>query len=898
MSVAERITLDPVTEDPTLQPLDLVGLDPSWGIYLLSHEYPPPKPEVQRSGGIDTEGDPVVASKYGNRTITARVRVFEPSDPAATNILSNPSLELGFTDWSADGTATQNSFARSTAWAKAGDYSIYVKYTATGKEQTARVWSKNSGATAGHPVVAGTKYTFSAWVKVVTLPKSGKGPQLYIRWRNEAGGVIEDSSGSVARATATGEQRLAFTATAPAGAVTAHVMIGQYNQGNLLESGEVTEFYVDASQLEAAAAATSYFDGDTPGCDWSGARHATSSTRPAPDGTRFSRICRDVTQRLDRIKRTKRGTYRRIAPGFSPVTYDLRVAELADAPQDLGIGMRRAELTLGFEALPGGRGPEIQIGGNFDEKELPVLSFLAEGVPGEMPALGRLQLEDLQGQNQLAAWWGQQQQRYSSSADAALFYQAEGRTPIGGAELAELSGASGAGKNTILLGSLVNAYQSVCSTQAAGAGNHMTHVGSYRVFARLYRPETNTGKVSVFLSWAEGDFINTNQNEEVTFSPDEGEGVFSIVDLGIVTLDEPPAGTTPRWEGRLNAKSTVTGDKIYIDWLFLQPIDEGSGEALASTNVPSPTALSLFDPFEQTSGALAGKSAGIGGVYAGAGDADDFTINATEHYAQRTALSDAANTPRYEILGASEFTNIFVKLDVTTSNPKSEFEPLAKMGPFIRYVDTNNWLRLMFYNAGIYKGANQWYISLMKRVAGTITYLTGGTGFDHDMTPIASAAYGVKLPWSTLELMCLEDGSWRIGANGEMLKSGIDAALNAAGALKKGKVGFFDEKNGAVAETRAFDNLEAWVPTVDMSIYANRILEIGSDRARRQDSAGATWGRAPYEGDYVLVPPAGPEDRVTRFVAKASRNPAVDAGIDDLRARLYVTPRYLEAPPT
>src|SRR4051794_29098852 len=98
-SLAERVTINPATEDPTLQALDLAGWDRSWGLYLLEHNYPPPELDVLHSSSADTEGDPVVSARYLNRTITAKVRVFEPEDAAAANLVPNPNFETNLTGW-------------------------------------------------------------------------------------------------------------------------------------------------------------------------------------------------------------------------------------------------------------------------------------------------------------------------------------------------------------------------------------------------------------------------------------------------------------------------------------------------------------------------------------------------------------------------------------------------------------------------------------------------------------------------------------------------------------------------------------------------------------------------------------------------------------------------------
>jgi len=899
---AERVTLDPVGEDPTLQPLDLVGTDPSWGIYLLSHEYPAPKPEVTRAGSVDTEGDVVVTSKYGNRMIGARLRLFEPEDPAAVNLVPNPSAEVDTTGYAYSATSwTESAMSRvaSGFYGDGGDYAIRLTAkkdnTAT---QRAAVLTIN---TPKKSVLAGEYISISVPVNVTDAPAGGC--TIYVNYYTEAAALISTSAAS-AVFSGTGQTRILLPERlAPANCSFVQVIF----QFTSTVANDTVDLEVDSLQVERGKAVTPYFDGNTPGCDWTGALNNSTSSRPAPDGTRFSRIYRDVTERLDRIKRTKRGTLRRIAPGFSPITFDLRVAELADAPQDIAIGMKRAEVGLGFEALPGGRGPEVQIGGNFDETSLPVQQFLAENVPGEMLALGRLQVEDLTGQAQLAAWWGLQQQNYSASVDAALFYEAESRTPLGSAATAVLTGASGAGSNTVLQGSLVNAFQGVLSTQASGGGNHLAHVGSYRVLGRFFRPTTNTGQVTARFTWTEGDFVNTTDNDDLIWAVEEREGIFTIEDMGIVTINQPPAGTTPRWEGRILGKSTVSGDDLYVDWLMLIPTDEGSGEARASSQVSRPAQISAFDAFDGVVGGnLAGKTAGIGGVWAGAGDVDDFQYDPTNHRATRTALSDASNVPRYETLGTTKFTDIAVKALVGSTNPADEIgSSLARLGIMARYVDTNNWLCFYFYRGGVYTyhvgpliQENLWYGMLLKKVAGVVSVVsapieeTGGS-----WGALAAALNGTSVQ-VTLELIVLANGEWRVGVNGKQKRSGVDTALNSTGALKEGLVGLSDEKNSALAETRFYDSFEAWVPVIDRSINAGRMLELDSDRIRRQDTSGVTWGIPPYEGDFLMVPPAGPEKRVSRIVVKASRNPDSDAGIDDLRSRLFVTPRYLEAPPT
>lgn len=850
--VAERVTIDPLTEDATLVPLDLVGTDPGWGIYLLDHEYPPPELTTQTAGSADTDGDPVVQSKYGNRTINVRVRLFEPSDPASTNIVTNPALKVSAAKWAVSaGTAPVREITSTPPTGLGVDTCIFAPIEGAGRYLFQEV-----------PVVNGKTYRYSVYVRLTSLTATGVKTIV----RNAAG----EGKGAGATTVSVLNQwvRIDQTFTADSTA-TWRMSIEQVGAG-------AVGLQATAMLVEETANLTSYFDGDWPGCDWTGTRGESTSTRPAPDGTRFSRIYRDLTRKLDRIKRRKSGTLRRTAPGFKTGVYDLRTAKITDAPQGIDIGMKRAEIALSFEADPGCRTAEVQIGGTREELTLPCLSFLAEEVPGELEALGRMEVIEKQAVAQGAVLWGYQFETYSSSADAELFYQAESRTPLSGAATAERAGASGAGANTILHSALVDAYQAVMSTQKSGGGNHLAHYGSYRVWARVQRPEANTGQVSLKFVWTDGDFVNTTENDEVVYPVGDHEGVWQMVDLGLVDIAKAPSGSTQRWEGRLLAKSTAANDDIYIDAIFLQPT-ERSGKAVASSEPAPATTISLLDRYKQTAGALTGKSAEIGGVYAGAGDAGDFALDTVNAKAQRTEVSDAPGVGRYAFLG-TVFTDVAAKLRVGLG---AELSSTAAVGFVTRYVDVNNYLVLLVR----WEKANGWILELAQKVGG-VTPTLASVRF----TPPNIGAID-------LQLLALSNGDWRIGVEGEWLKSGNSAALAAAGALKEGKVGLWDEKISAVAETRTFDNLEVWVPSVDRAMYASRNLELRDDRVRRQDSAGVTWGKPPYAGDYLRIPPAGPEKAVSRFLVKGSRDLEADGGIDDIAAKLFATPRYLIQPP-
>lgn len=891
MRNAERVTLNPVGEDATKAPLDLVGLDASWGIYLLAHDYTPPPLETEHADNPDGDGSGVVKSRWGNRTITERLRLVEPPDPAATNLIRNPSIELSSEGWLLNAASfTGTSLVREAkpvdlAFARnAGDYALRAKGTKdnTATERFLIVGSTNG--VNGFPVVAGTVYSAQCEVYVVdppTLAVPGPNFRLRLEWFTAAGAFI-GLSDSAQVLLGAGLSDLTLTVAAPALAAFASISV----LGKTNVALDTVDYWVDAWQLEAAAAPTAYFDGDTPGCTFSGARHASTSARPAPGGPRYNAIVRDVVEQIDRIKRQKVGTLRRIAPEANPLTYDLLAASIPEAPQDMGVGMQRSEITLSFEAKPGGRAPE-ELVATKEELTLPVLSMLAENVKGDMPGLGRLRLTDLQNVSQFAAWWGLQQRYYDAAVTADVFYQAEGRTLLGGAATAALANASGAGNNTVLHNALVNKYQGVLSTQASGGGAHLSNVGTYRVLARLLRPLTNTGDVTVKFAWSESDFVRVNENPEVAFSADTGEGIWQVADLGTVTLEKVPAGSTQRWEGRILAKSSVANDDLYVDWLWLVPTDEGSGEVIADDSLPDASSYLGFDPFDQIAGALAGKPASVGGLWAGAGDVDDYQVEAVSHTLRRTAVGDVLNTPRYAFL-PTNYTDIAAAVDLSTSNPEAAEE---RFGVLARYVDANNWIAAylsLVKTSGI---RAYWKVSVRKRVAGAFTILGSSS------TYVAESNFGVTVS-GTPELVVTSFGLWQLRWNGVLYGMGIDTDLATGGALQTGKVGLFDEYTSAAANTRIYDNFRAWAPAVDQAVYAGRSLEISNERARREDSAGLAWGKARYEGNYILVPPAGPEKAISRVTAKLSRHPDTDTGIDDVKAQLWVTPLYLLGPPT
>ena len=563
-----------------------------------------------------------------------------------------------------------------------------------------------------------------------------------------------------------------------------------------------------------------------------------------------------------------------------------------------------AHATLTFTCLPLGFGAEQDLGDNV-EATLPVLIFTEASVPGDVPALGRLVVDEDDGDSQSWVLAALRSRWYSADADCALFYQAEGRTPLGGSAATASTGytgaASGSGSNVVDVDNLSTEWEAVLSTQATGAGSHLQHTGGYRAFARVQASSANTGTVGVCLEWAVGDFRRPQRNA-ATYLTDtrlsDGSPVedqWLLVDLGVVNV--PPVLTGSQfWEGRVLAKSTVYSDRVFIDHLFFAPIDEFYAEASAGTVLAAAPAYIAQDDFSSGTYAsgLVGDTLPVGGTWtapASAYEADDFAVSAGA--AVRSAASDAVTDARYGrwlyASGTSAMTNAAVQVDV---NNDDSLPSGAYQGVIARAVDKDNFLVAYVAYSSTWR---TWYVIVAKVVAGVVTTLAGGLN--------ASNLTG-SLPFQ-LRLTVSAGGSFyahggQVGGDLALVASGYDAALATGGALDDGYCGLYDWHPAASAGNRSYDNFLAWVPTLDAAMFASQSLQFRHDGVIREDSAGGFWQPvSKHTGDLLLVPPSGREGRTCEVLVKACRNDpraGADSAIDDISARLYVRPRYLTIP--
>lgn len=276
------------------------------------------------------------------------------------------------------------------------------------------------------------------------------------------------------------------------------------------------------------------------------------------------------------------GTLKRTLKNGDVRIYDIVAADGWTPSYDFAYWLRDfVEVEMTLPARPLSRGAEVDLGDNV-ETSLPWLVFTEATVAGDAPALGRLVIDnDEAGTSMRWFGWAIQQRYYSSASTAALFYQAESCALVAPTATAVgPAGASGGGSNVAKNTALTTSQSSIMYLGTSATAQ--THIGTYRVFARVYAPNTNTGTVSfsvTYIPYPQGQQI-TNPTVDLATTGTPVEQQWAVVDLGLITLPKARKGTQG-WIGQLNAASTVSGDDINVDWIALLPAEEGYGEAYA-----------------------------------------------------------------------------------------------------------------------------------------------------------------------------------------------------------------------------------------------------------------------------------------------------------------------------
>lgn len=535
------------------------------------------------------------------------------------------------------------------------------------------------------------------------------------------------------------------------------------------------------------------------------------------------------------------------------------------------------EASLGLELTPDFYGAEVTLADHV-ETTAAEIRFTETGIDGDYPGRVRIVVDNDEAQNQLGLIWSFRSRHYSSSGLATPVYEGESLTVLDAASSVALTGASGG--NAIRHNSLATTWTPVLSTDTSAFGP-LVHTGTYRIWARVYSTSVDaaTGAVPVQMRfvWDVGDLTLPEENSPVTIP---GPSNFYLKDFGEVRLDAPPVGTH-RWKGVFQAKGDVGGENVYIDRVWILNADEGYGALRAPVNASQ--GLSTFlgrDDFNQTAGALTGKTAPLGGVWVGAGDADDYAVETTGKTAQRASVFDVAANGRWATLNLN-LTTTLVQVSFKTSN-----EVAVCSGLVARYIDSANHLRAY---------VNRSTLSVVKRVTGTDTTIATAT------VPLYTAGptYTMQMSVDTTGRVFVWYGA---GPDPPLVVTGTDSVLATAGALATGDPGVYDEKTGADNVTRNYDSFVVWAPTLDAVLFASQSAELRHDGMFREDSTGTAYGPVSHvTGDLPRLPPSGLENRTTEVLIKASRGDLEglpDAGIDNISARITYRPSWLTVPGT
>lgn len=334
----EALVLDPQTESTANAPLWIHSrgnADLSNGVYLSAdggHAYPTPEADAIWVSSPETEGELRANTRPQRRVITTTLLVVEPTDAAATNKATNPTAGKDTTGW------TNNSLTAMNRVLLKDDTGLpFLPGFDTGLHISGD--ADDDSAYLSASVTNGVAETFSAWVFV----NSGT-------CRLEVWNATPALNASSANITAGSWQRVVLPYT-PTTTATYTFRLAQNGAGTF-------NAYVTGMQIGPSG---SYFDGDTPGCYWTGTRGASSSTRRATGGARYAGIKSDIEDKVAKLDRYG-GTLRRTLPSGERITFDVVEARINSWTEDVISELRRIiRCELAFTCKPYGRGDEVTV---------------------------------------------------------------------------------------------------------------------------------------------------------------------------------------------------------------------------------------------------------------------------------------------------------------------------------------------------------------------------------------------------------------------------------------------------------------------------------------------------------------------------------------------------------
>ena len=468
---------------------------------------------------------------------------------------------------------------------------------------------------------------------------------------------------------------------------------------------------------------------------------------------------------------------------------------------------------------------------------------LSDDEPGDHPARLRLKVTDTSGNNQLSVIWGLRSRYYDSAATAALFYQAEALTPVNGAAVTGLSGASGG--NVVTIKSLPAAtWVTMLSTTISATTGNLTHQGSYRVWARCY---SATGTPQFQFLWGVGSLSVPVSNTAVTLP---NSGAFYLLDLGEVRIDPPPVGTA-QWLGAVQVYSAAGGDSASVDCIYLQPLDDGAGQL---TYVNEPPASSI----EVTASPTTGVNDALSG----------------------TVAWEPTGNPLTNIYADD---GLFARVDLTSNQ-------------------VSNWGKAMGFGFAIPSGATIKGIQVLRyggvAVATSVRLVKAGTIQTADaptigwQNPSWHDAYGNSLyTWGGAT--DLWNTTWSAS---DVNNAQFGCALQYTCPPSTSISPIIDWIQVAVWYTLA----SGFTVVQDAVIYGDETLEVRHDGMWRQGPSSGPYGTvSQIVGDLARMPPSGMENRPCQIFIKPTRgdlNTLPDSGLDGFTVQPIVRPSWIFRP--
>lgn len=515
-------------------------------------------------------------------------------------------------------------------------------------------------------------------------------------------------------------------------------------------------------------------------------------------------------------------------------------------------------VTLVLEALP-----------DFYGDEIPLDSLLATGdfhavllqggqpavIQGDYPGRARIALVEGAGHQQNGVLWGFRSRHYDSAATAALSYEAELMTPLNGAAITAVSGASGG--NLIELASLpVGGWVPFLRTDLL-SGGPLTHQGTYRVWGRAYSPNSNP---QIRLVWGAADSAHQVMNDPAVvyaqipapplaggpnpfspIAPGAVAGDICMIDLGTIRIDPPVLGN-PRWTGVFQAMGN-SGGGVGMDKVYLVPIDESAGRVAASQQSQNSQIV--------------------------------VVANATAVAETATGAGPTAWTNPSFALGSQDG-------QVASIGPGSlsQFLELSGFGFAVPSGATITGIGVVFLRDALGTGVLDGHVQLMKAGVPVGTDVASPTpwasGFSWAGYGGAGALFGTT--WSPADIN----------------DPGFGAAI--AIGVPAGNAGGIDTVGIYVAFT-----LGSGFTTIDDAVmYPHLSAQLRSDGMIREDSSASVYGQiAQVIGDLPRIPPSGLEQRPAELMVKISRgdfDTLPDIALDNFGAQVFYRPCWLSRP--